>query len=888
MNYLYRNKYGERYASSPKPSNMKWHLLMLLISALLVSSNVFAQTCPDLNCTSNDVTVQRVYLADVNGVPLTSACTPGEQVQAYLHLVVSTNTPRVGAFILGTLKIDGMADQAVANCFGVALTGNNNILKYPTPVNWTCGKKIMLVDIFVAWGTGNTDFCVNPTTCSSIVPSKCRREAPIVVEAPLIASFTARASCTENNRYETIAVSGSATGGKAPYTYAWDFNNDGVTDATTQNATYTYMSTGEKMVKLTVTDSSSPAKTDMHTSMVMVNACCTTPDANAGDDMVLTCTTTSVVLNGSSATMGATYAWVASNGGNIVSGGATLTPTVNAAGTYTLTVTTARGGCTASDVVVVAENKVAPDVNISTPSVPHLTCTTPTAMLGGYSSVQGATYKWTGPDGFTATTQGIEVSVAGIYTLTVTDPANGCTASKQVSVTEDKEIILSAGLDKELSCKNTSIMLDGSTSVPEHWRSVSWTASNGGNIVSGAHTLTPTVNAAGTYTLKVVNSRSGCEATDVVVVTMDDTKPTAQATGGMLSCATGALQLKGSSTTPGVTYSWTGPNGFTSIEQNPTVTVAGTYILTVTKKSNGCSATATAIVTPQPTPEPELTCHMENFSDEKMGLVSVLNTPAGPVSVFGHKRNPDGSYAPQNHAAIFDTQAPTGDDTDLYTVDWHHVLIINQDQTNVPNDNQWGGELVLDFAQTGPVVMTSMRALDIDGYESNSWIYLYGDEGQELYKVKLQALGNNSRQTVDLGNTRGVMKMKIVLDGRNEMMHLAGSGAFDELKFCIENEVENPCNEVPMASAESNKAVAYPMPFSDRTTVEFTFVKGGEYVANLYDLRGNLLKELQKGTAQAGQLTNVEVDGRSLLNGIYIARIVSGNEVKTVKLILRK
>ncbi|GAB3201452.1 hypothetical protein GCM10027293_24160 [Pontibacter aydingkolensis] len=853
-----------------------------------MTTSAYAQTCPDLNCTSNDVKVERVYLADVNGVPLTSSCTPGETVQAYLHVVVSTTTPRVGVYVSGTLKVDGMAGQPVANCFGVALTGNNNVLKYPTPVNWMCGKEIMLVDIFVAWGTGNKNFCLDATTCSSIVPSKCRREAPIVIEAPLIANFTSQAACTENNRYETVSFSGSATGGKAPYTFAWDFNNDGITDATTQNASYTYMSDGQKTVKLTVTDSSSPAKSDTQTSMITINACCTTPDADAGETKVLTCTATSIMLSGSSSTAGATYAWVASNGGNIVSGGTTLTPTVNAAGTYTLTVTTGRGGCTASDAVVVTENKVAPTVSISTPFVAHITCKTPSAMLGSITSAVEPSYSWSGPGGFTAETQGITVTVAGEYVLTVTDLSNGCSATARYTVTEDRDIELNAGSDKELSCKNTSVMLSGSTTVPEIWRSVSWTASNGGNIVSGGHTLTPTVDAAGTYTLKVTNSRSGCEATDEVVVTLDAAAPNAQATGGMLSCDAGSLQLKGASTTPGVTYSWTGPNDFTSTQQNPTVTVAGTYTLTVTKTSNGCSATATAIVTPQPTPEPEVTCHLENFSDEKMGLVTRLNTPAGPVPVFGKKRNPDGTYAAQNHAAIFDTQDPTGDDTDLYTVDWHHVLIINQDQTNIPNDNQWGGELLLDFSQIGPVTMTSMRALDIDGYENNSWVYLYGAEGNELYKVKLQALGNNSRQTVNLGNTKGVMLMRIVLDGRNESLHLAGSGAFDDLRFCIEKEVESPCPIQPLASTDESKAVAYPMPFSDRTTVEFTFAKGGEYVANLYDLRGNLLKELKKGTAQAGEATSVEVDGRSMLNGIYIARIVSGSEVKTVKLILRK
>ncbi len=37
------------------------------------------------------------------------------------------------------------------------------------------------------------------------------------------------------------------------------------------------------------------------------------------------------------------------------------------------------------------------------------------------------------------------------------------------------------------------------------------------------------------------------------------------------------------------TYAWSGPNGFTSTEQNPTISEAGTYNLVVTG-ANGCTS----------------------------------------------------------------------------------------------------------------------------------------------------------------------------------------------------------------------------------------------------------------------------------------------------------
>jgi hypothetical protein len=59
------------------------------------------------------------------------------------------------------------------------------------------------------------------------------------------------------------------------------------------------------------------------------------------------------------------------------------------------------------------------------------------------------------------------------------------------------------------------------------------------------------------------------------------------------------------------TYSWTGPNGFTSNVQNPvinnvTAAAAGTYTLTVTN-SNGCTSSTTVDVVVNPLPTPVIT-----------------------------------------------------------------------------------------------------------------------------------------------------------------------------------------------------------------------------------------------------------------------------------------
>ena len=107
----------------------------------------------------------------------------------------------------------------------------------------------------------------------------------------------------------------------------------------------------------------------------------------------------------------------------------------------------------------------------------------------------------------------------------------------------------------------------------------------------------PNQTAAGTYT--VVGTVGGVPVTmnGNAVITINS-PPTAFSSSNSPQCTGSTLNLTASG---GVTYSWTGPNGFTSGSQNPSVanvsTAAdGTYTVTVID-ANGCSASATTSVT---------------------------------------------------------------------------------------------------------------------------------------------------------------------------------------------------------------------------------------------------------------------------------------------------
>lgn len=86
----------------------------------------------------------------------------------------------------------------------------------------------------------------------------------------------------------------------------------------------------------------------------------------------------------------------------------------------------------------------------------------------------------------------------------------------------------------------------------------------------------------------------------------------------------------------------------------------------------------------------------------------------------------------------------------------------------------------------------------------------------------------------------------------------------------------------------ADEATAYPIPFYDRTTIEFKSERSGNYVIHLYDMKGKLIKELKAGVIKAGETQSIEVDGRDLAEGMYLARIVSGSGARTVKLLKQK
>lgn len=301
-----------------------------------------------------------------------------------------------------------------------------------------------------------------------------------------------------------------------------------------------------------------------------------------------------------SAGSGATYQWTGPGGFTA----STQNPTRNnitlaGAGVYTLN--TAVNGCPSLPATTNVVVTPAPTVTAATSNSPI--CDSATLTLSASASPAATAIVWTGPNGFSATGNNPTIPVATVVnsgTYTVVASTNGCSSQPvNVSVTVTPEPALPTVSPVSLCQNGPTAPL---TAVGQNllW----YTAPVGG--VGATAAPTPPTNTPGTTTWYVSQTVGACQSNraPVPVTVAPFSSPPAAANNGPI-CQGTSLQLTAASIA-GATYSWTGPAGFVSAQQNPVVNNAqpanaGAY--TVVASVNGCpTLPTTTLVIVNPTP----------------------------------------------------------------------------------------------------------------------------------------------------------------------------------------------------------------------------------------------------------------------------------------------
>ena len=281
----------------------------------------------------------------------------------------------------------------------------------------------------------------------------------------------------------------------------------------------------------------------------------------------------SVVASGGTGTLN--YSWLP---------GGQTTSSINSisAGTYTCTITDANSCSVNSTIVVNSQNNTTLDIvsqtNLSCNGVSNGSATV--NQVGGSGTI---TYSWLPLGGNSSTATGLS---AGTYTVTGTD-VSGCSATTTVVITEPNPInITTASTTTACNVSNGSatVSASGGTGTLNYlWLPGGQTSSSISNLSVGIYSVT-------------VSDQNNCNVSaSVQISTSNPPLITAIALGSF--CLGETINLSSSG---GITYTWSGPNGFSSTTQNVQLSAldmsqAGIYTVTGVD-ANGCSNTASITV----------------------------------------------------------------------------------------------------------------------------------------------------------------------------------------------------------------------------------------------------------------------------------------------------
>lgn len=415
-----------------------------------------------------------------------------------------------------------------------------------------------------------------------------------------------------------------------------------------------------------------------------------TPTYNLGSNTAtITCANPSPSVTLTSTVSGVTYSWSPTPSSGITA----ASPTFTATGNYTCIIT-ATNGCFTVTAVAVGIDIIAPSLTV-TPSV-SITCASNTVIVT--STVNPvSTYTWSGT-GIVGSinSSSIIANVIGDYTLTVTNPVNGCTTTAIASVGTNTvaPTLTLAATSTVITCSTTSSTLTASSSITD---TPTWLTPSGGSA-----TNTVIATASGDYTATIVDGTNGCKTSKTINITNNVIPPNANAGASVvMPCRISTATLSGTSTTTDpFSYSWSGPNA-TSITSatnisSPTVTNTGVYTLTVTNLVTGCIATSTVNVTQNNvtanftadpmTGEAPLTV---NFTDASIGATSYTwsfgnggtSTNQNPNTIF----NTAGTYTVvliASSTSCSDTVSKTIIVEDGFTIEIPNVFTPNGDGAN--------------------------------------------------------------------------------------------------------------------------------------------------------------------------------------------------------------
>ncbi len=512
----------------------------------------------------------------------------------------TATTQNISALAAGTYKLTVTSGATTKTDVFTLTQPAAIVIGTPTIVNSSCGGSTGSITVAPTGGTGAYTYSWNTTPAqttatasglaagSYIVTVKDASQCSVASSAITVTQPTAITIGTPTVVNPVCAgqpgsITVAPTGGSGVYTYSWN-TNPVQTSATASN-----LPAGSYTV--TVKDGGqcsaiSQPVTISQPSAIVIGAP-TVANVNCFGQ-----STGSIALTASGGTGALTYNW------NTSPAQITATASNLPAGSYSVTVKDANQ-CTVSSVAT-SVTQPASALSYGLPAVTNASCKGGTGAIA--LPVAGGTapyaFSWTGPNGFTATTQNITAVKAGVYTATITD-AKGCAlTSTPISVTEPAAIVLGAPQVTNTQCGKSIGAISVSATGGSGSLTYQWSGPNG--FTSASQNITNI--KAGAYTVSVTDANQCFVSMQINVNDGNSNISISNVNAKATSCngsADGSISVTGGGGNPPLTYAWTGQNGFTATGASITGLKAGDYVVAVTDNI-GCSFVSNAITVTQP------------------------------------------------------------------------------------------------------------------------------------------------------------------------------------------------------------------------------------------------------------------------------------------------
>ena len=163
-------------------------------------------------------------------------------------------------------------------------------------------------------------------------------------------------------------------------------------------------------------------------------------NVTASSSGTISCASQIATLTGASTDTNVSFAWSGPSGFN----SSVQNPTVNTWGDFTLTVTDNVTGCVSTATVNVPTDNSIPSPTAAVSG--SITCSVNSVTISATHTTTNPAFSWSGPSAFTSTLQNDVVTVAGDYTITITDLSSSCTGTAIVTVGSHTNVQITASI----------------------------------------------------------------------------------------------------------------------------------------------------------------------------------------------------------------------------------------------------------------------------------------------------------------------------------------------------------------------------------------------------------------------------------------------------------